>query len=99
MSRVSAWSHILNRFRDKLSGWKLKHMSTDGCLTILKPVLGSFSSYFMLIFPVLYSVLRSLDSLKARFLWGDDIGERRMHWVRWEGLLACMNVGWLGWGV
>jgi len=39
--RLSFWEPLLNRFKCRLSGWKLNHLSLDGRLILLKFVLSS----------------------------------------------------------
>ena len=43
-------------------------------------------------------VLKSLGALRARFFWGADVGERKLHWVSWSMVLASKKVGGLGVG-
>ena len=67
MTRISAWSSVVDRFRSKLSGWKAKSLSSGGRLLLIKYVLGSLGNYLMSIFMVPTSVLYTLESLRARF--------------------------------
>lgn len=98
MTCVSAWSYVIDRFRTRLVGWKAKTLSFGGRLTIVKSVLGSLGSYLMSIFLVPMSVLTSLEALRAKFFWGADVDERRMHRVRWDRVLASREEGGLGVG-
>lgn len=40
MSRISVLASIMDRFRSKLSTWKVKSLSFGGRLTLIKPVPG-----------------------------------------------------------
>ena len=82
MSKISGWSPIVDAFRSKLSGWKVKTLSLGGRLSLIKSVLGSLGSYLMSIFMVPISVLMSLERLHSRFFWGAKLDDRRMHWVQ-----------------
>ena len=42
----------------------------------------------MSLFLVWIIVRRSLEYLRAKFFWDATIGERKMHWVRWDRILA-----------
>lgn len=53
-------------------------------------------SYLMLIFLAPYSVLTSLEAMRAKFFWGVDMNERHMHWVRWDIVLVTRVEGGLG---
>lgn len=98
MNRVNAWSSIIYRFRSRLAVWKVKSLYFGGRLTLIKYVLGSVGSYLMLVFLTLVIVLRSLESSRARFFWGADLDERRIHWVNWNKVMASKEVGRLGVG-
>lgn len=98
LTRVSAWSPLIDRFRTRLSGWKVKCLSFKGRLTLVKSVLGSLGSYMMSDFLTPMSVLTSLKVIRARFFWGADLAERHMHWVRWDKVLAIKDKGGLGVG-
>ncbi|GKB50757.1 RNA-directed DNA polymerase, eukaryota, reverse transcriptase zinc-binding domain protein, partial [Tanacetum coccineum] len=39
MSRVQAWTEIIDKVKSRLSNWKLKSLSIGGRLTLLKSVL------------------------------------------------------------
>ena len=69
MSRVSAWSLIVDHFRSRLSDWKAKFLSFGGRLTLIKSVHGSLGSYLVSIFLVPISVPNSLEAFRA-FFWG-----------------------------
>ena len=77
--RVSAWSHVFYRFRTRLAGLKVKTLYFGGRLTLVKSVLGSLGSYLMSIFLVPMSILTSLEAMRAKFFWGENVDERRMH--------------------
>ncbi|XP_052625816.1 uncharacterized protein LOC128132862 [Lactuca sativa] len=79
-------------------GIPAKRLSVGGRLTLVKSVLGSLGSYLMSAFLAPISVLKVLESLRARFFWGADIDERRMHWVRWDRVLTSRDDGGLGIG-
>ena len=48
----SIWNPVVDRFQRKLSGWKSKHLSKGGRLTLIKSVLSSLPSYFLFSIPV-----------------------------------------------
>ena len=98
MSRVSAWSPIVDRFRPKLLGWKVKSLSFGGRLTLIKFVLRCLGSYLMSIFMVPTLVLKSLETLCSRFFWGAELDDRCIHWVQWDKVLVARKEGGLGVG-
>lgn len=65
MNRVNSRAPIIDRFCNMHAKWKAKCLSFGGCLTLVKLVLGSLSSYFMSIFPALVTIIRELESLRV----------------------------------
>ncbi|GJT59199.1 hypothetical protein Tco_1002732 [Tanacetum coccineum] len=39
-----------------------------------------------------------LESLRARFFWGADLGERKLHWIAWNRCFSSRDSGGLGVG-
>nr|GEY38199.1 RNA-directed DNA polymerase, eukaryota, reverse transcriptase zinc-binding domain protein [Tanacetum cinerariifolium] len=56
----------------RLGNWKTKMISYGGRLTLIKSVLGSLVIYFFSLFRAPVSVLKSLESVRQRFFWGND---------------------------
>lgn len=54
----------------------------------------------MSMFLVLITMLNSLERMKASFFWGADLDDRRMHWVKWDRIVASRDDGGMGvWSV
>ncbi|GKE09787.1 RNA-directed DNA polymerase, eukaryota, partial [Tanacetum coccineum] len=47
MSRLDGWKYLINKFKKRLSNWKVKTLSVGGRLTLIKAVLGSIAIYYM----------------------------------------------------
>jgi hypothetical protein len=60
------WHKVEERF-EKLSGWKGKHLSTQGRLTLINSVLSSLPMYMMSFFAIPRGVLKKLDYFRSRF--------------------------------
>ncbi|GKB69607.1 hypothetical protein Tco_0931019 [Tanacetum coccineum] len=48
MFRIKSWDAIVDKMVDRLSKWKMKTLSIDGRLTLLKAVLGSMALFLSL---------------------------------------------------
>ncbi|GKB85330.1 RNA-directed DNA polymerase, eukaryota [Tanacetum coccineum] len=96
MSRVQAWTKIIDKVKSRLSNWKLKSLSIGGRLTLLKSVLGSIPIFHMSIFKVPLTVLRSLESIRCQFFNGHELKSNKSSWVKWNSVLAAKEKGGLG---
>ncbi|KAL4346974.1 hypothetical protein GQ457_17G005290 [Hibiscus cannabinus] len=89
------WDPIVDKFKTKLAGWKVKNLSFAGRVTLIKSVLNSLPVYYMFIFPMPAAVNSKISSLVARFLWG-SMDNKSIHWIRWEDLVLPKSCGGLG---
>ena len=86
---------MIDKVTKKLSSWKAKLLGIGGRLTLLKSVVGSLAIYYMSIYKVPATVLKLLESLRARFFWSADLGERKLHWIAWNKMLSSRDSGGL----
>lgn len=70
-------------------------LSIGGRATLLKSVLGSLGIYYMSIFRMPVIVNKYLESLRAKFFWGCEPNERKIHWIQWKMILANKENGGL----
>ena len=54
------------------------------------------ATYSMSVFKLLLSLCEDLQKAIARFWWGGDGSERKIHWLRWEKLVQPKRCGGLG---
>ena len=75
---------VVDRFRKRLSNWKVKLLSFGGRFTLTKSILGSLGIYFFSLFRLPATVCHALESCRAKFFWGMEEGQGRIHWVKWH---------------
>ncbi|GJU32050.1 RNA-directed DNA polymerase, eukaryota [Tanacetum coccineum] len=75
----------LGKFSSKLTLWNARLLSTGGCLSLIKSVLGSLPTYYMSLYEVPISVCNKLESMRNNFIIGGDLGEKKMTWA------FCLN--------
>ena len=78
------WSPVVDAFKKRLAGWKRKFLSYGGRLALIKSTLASLPIYYLSMFRLSVSVAKVLNSIQARFLWGDTDLKRKVHLVKWE---------------
>ncbi|GJT66456.1 RNA-directed DNA polymerase, eukaryota [Tanacetum coccineum] len=93
MNRVASWKVLIERFNNKLSGWKSNLLSIGGRLTIIKSVLGSLGIYYMLIFKAPETIVKMLESFRASFFWGSTEDKKKLAWIKWR-LLKSPEALW-----
>nr|GEV07453.1 reverse transcriptase domain, reverse transcriptase zinc-binding domain protein [Tanacetum cinerariifolium] len=98
MNCVASWKVLIDRFKNKLSGWKASLLYIGGRLTLIKSVLGSLGIYYMSIFKAPGIVFKILESFRASFFWGSIEDKKKLAWIKWSNILASFDKGGLGVG-
>nr|GEZ64697.1 reverse transcriptase domain, reverse transcriptase zinc-binding domain protein [Tanacetum cinerariifolium] len=63
MSLTTNWQPMVDKFKARLSAWKVNLLSIRGRMTPLKSVLGSLGIYYMSLFRVPETILKYLERL------------------------------------
>lgn len=92
------WSPVIEKFKNKLSVWKAKHLSFGGRLTLIKAILSSLPLYYLSLFKAPVKVINKLEGIRRRFQWGGSLNERKNHWVAWDVVINPKDYGGLGVG-
>ncbi|KAE8671815.1 kinase-related family protein [Hibiscus syriacus] len=90
------WEPVVQNFHSKLAGWKAATLSLAGRLVLIKSVLSSLPTYFLSIFKIPASILKTLNSIMSNFLWGGGNGIKKIHWVKWDDVCKSKTEGGLG---
>ena len=64
----SIWNPILEKFEQKLAGWKKLYLSKGGWLVLLKSTLSSLPTYFFSLFIIPTHVTNKIEKLQRDFL-------------------------------
>ncbi|KAM1209964.1 hypothetical protein ACFX2J_015428 [Malus domestica] len=80
----------------KVQGWKQSSLSLAGKEVLIKAVIQAIPSYPMNLFKFPKAVCKDLDSIAARFWWGDSEARRKIHWMSWDQLSRPKCDGGLG---
>ncbi|XP_010696345.1 uncharacterized protein LOC104908875 [Beta vulgaris subsp. vulgaris] len=95
-SKKVTFACIKERIWKKLQGWKEKLLSRPGKEILIKSVAQAIPTYMMSVFCLPSGLLDEIHSLIARFWWGSNGGEKKMHWHSWESMCLPKSMGGLG---
>ena len=87
---------IKERIWKKLQGWKEKLLSRPGKEVLLKSVAQAIPTYMMSVFCLPSGLIDEIHTMFARFWWGSNGVERKMHWHCWDSLCFPKSMGGLG---
>ncbi|GAU29337.1 hypothetical protein TSUD_227080 [Trifolium subterraneum] len=94
--KLQFWYPLVDKIRNRLSGWKCKHLSMGGRLILLKSVLSSMPVYFLSFFKAPAGIISSLNSIFCQFLWGGSEENQKMVWIKWDSVCLNKKNGGLG---
>lgn len=87
---------VIEKTKNRLSGWKRSCLNMAGRSTLIKAVLSSLPSYHMQTMLLPKGLLRDLDKLSRDFLWGDKDNARKLHLLSWDLITKDKKDGGLG---
>ncbi|KAI3797458.1 hypothetical protein L1987_32715 [Smallanthus sonchifolius] len=89
------WGPVVNKIKERLTSWKAKTLSFGGRLTLVKAVLGSLPLYFLSMFKAPNKIIKELETIRRRFLWGAVTHKRRSTGLR--GITLSNQGEWGAW--
>ncbi|KAF5761365.1 putative RNA-directed DNA polymerase [Helianthus annuus] len=96
MNRICNWRPVYDVFESRLSLWKASGLSIAGRVTLIKSVLESLPNYYFSLFKAPVRVVKDLEKMMRRFLWGGSMDKSKLHWVAWDRVASPVRVGGLG---
>lgn len=95
-SKKQVLSFIKEKVTNKIQGWKGKMLSQGGKEILLKSVAMAMPNYAMSLFKIPVGICKEIGSAMARFWWGGNNDERKIHWMSWKDLAVTKGRGGLG---
>ena len=95
-SSSQEYNFILDRVKQKLSGWKANMLSLAGRSVLIQASLAAIPSYIMQCVQLLSRILEGLDRVNRNFLWGSTDTAKKIHWVGWDKVTKPRDEGGLG---
>ena len=78
------YNFILDRVKQKLSGWKANMLSLAGRSVLIQASSAAIPSYVMQCTYLLGRILDGIDRVNRNFLWGSLDSAKKVHWVGWD---------------
>ncbi|VFQ88761.1 unnamed protein product [Cuscuta campestris] len=87
---------ILNHIYKHLYSWYSRTLNQMGRLILIKHVLSSIPLHLIAVHSLPRSIIKTIHSLMANFLWGQKNGKAKYHWRNWNFICQNQNAGGLG---
>ena len=77
-------------------GWKEKLISKAGRKVLIKTMAQAIPTYSMSLFKLPKTLCDNINSNLAKYLWGQNRDERKIHWIDWTRLCTHKKKGRMG---
>ncbi|KAK9989376.1 hypothetical protein SO802_029615 [Lithocarpus litseifolius] len=95
-SKANNFKALQERVSHKVMGWKEKNISKAGREVLIKTVAQAIPTYSMSIFKFPRAVCNGMNSVLAKYWWGQTRHERKIHWINWGKLCTPKDRGGVG---
>ncbi|KAF5773617.1 putative RNA-directed DNA polymerase [Helianthus annuus] len=96
MNRVENWRPVFDSLEKRLTLWKASLLSIGGRVTLIRSVLESLPNYYFSLYRAPAKVVKDLEALIRKFLWGGSSEVKKVHWVAWDRVASPLDSGGLG---
>jgi hypothetical protein len=95
-AKQTTFSHIMDKIRNKLKGWKEKKLSFAGRGVLISAVVQALPTYMMSCFLLPKALCDKIEKAICRFWWGNSDGTHKLHWKARKDLFKAKYEGGLG---
>ncbi|GMI89923.1 hypothetical protein like AT3G24255 [Hibiscus trionum] len=94
--RCSDYNFIIDKIKEKLSGWASRTLSLAGRVTLAKFVLSAIPVYFIQTSLLPKRICAEIEKLIRKFIWGSTENASKASLVNWESICQPLDHGGLG---
>ncbi|KAK2415590.1 hypothetical protein QL285_038058 [Trifolium repens] len=95
-SKQASFSYIMDKVRNKLKGWKERHLSYAGRSILISAVIQAIPIYLMSCFVLPKVICDQIEQTMCRFWWGSRDRQHKIHWRAKKSIFKSKLAGGLG---
>ena len=95
-SKVNTFKDLREKITKRVLGWKEKYISKVEREVLIKTVAQAIPTYSMSIFKIPKALCDSINSILAKYWWGQTKDEKKIHWINWKKLCTPKDRGGMG---
>ena len=92
-SKVNTFKDLREKITKRVLGWKEKYISKVERELLIKTVAQAIPTYSMSIFKIPKALCDSINSILAKYWWGETKDEKKIHWINWKKLCTSKDRG------
>ena len=91
-----SFKELREKITNKVLGWKEKYISKAGREILIKTVAQVIPTYSMSIFKIPRALCDAINSIVAKYWWGQSKDEKKIHLINWKKLCTRKERGGMG---
>ena len=95
-SKVNTFRDLQEKIAKRVMGWKDKFISKASREILIKIVTQAIPTYIMGIFKIPKTLCDTINSILAKYWWGQTKNEKKIHWINWKELCTPKKKGGMG---
>ena len=95
-NKVNTFKELRERIAKRVIGWKEKTISKAGREVLIKSIAQVISTYSMSLFKLPKNLCNDINSIIAKYWWGQMSDEKKVHWINWKRLCDPKKKGGMG---
>ncbi|CAL1402734.1 unnamed protein product [Linum trigynum] len=78
VNAIATWDPIIEKYQQRLEGWKARFLSFGGRLVLNKSVLSNHPSYYFSLLRAPMEVVNRIEKIQRRFVWSGTTDNQRI---------------------
>jgi len=95
-NKVNTFKELRERIAKRVTEWKEKTISKAGRKVLIKSIAQVISTYSMSLFKLSKNLCNDINSIIAKYWWGQMSDEKKVHWINWKRLCDLKKKGGMG---
>ena len=93
---MNSFKDLREKIAKRVTGWKEKFISKAGKEVLIKIVALAIPTYSISLFKLPKGLCNDINSIIARYWWGQTGNENKIHWINWRRLCETKKKGGMG---
>ena len=93
---MNSFKDLREKIAKRVTGWKEKFISKAGKEVLIKTVAQAIPTYSISLFKLPKGLCNDINSIIARYWWGQTGNENKIHWINWRRLCETKKKGGMG---
>ena len=95
-NKVNMFKDLRERIAKQINGWKEKFISKAGKEVLIKTAAQAIPTYLMSLLLLPKVLCSDINSIMAKYWWGQTSNERKIYWINWKQLCDPKKAGGMG---